>query len=63
MESELLFGFYDIFALDYKVLIAVKFFLSTIFFRKGFPMAGVDGAIFRVDFLIVSPCIASVFFV
>ena len=61
IELELLFGFFDFFILDFRVLPAGIFFLSTIFFRKGFPMAGVDGATFLVDFLIISPWRTSVF--
>jgi len=61
VELELLSGFFDFFILDFRVLLAVIFFLSTMFFRKCFPMAGVDGATFLVDFLIISPWRTSVF--
>jgi len=63
MEPELFFCFFGFCILDFKVLLAVKFFSTSIFFRKVFPMAGVDGAIFLEDFLITSPWLAAVFFV
>ena len=62
MGSEFFFEILDYGVLDFGVSPAVEFFMSLIFFRESFPMAGVDGAALRVDFLIEFPLGASICF-
>jgi hypothetical protein len=62
VESEFLIGIFDCEIFGLSVLPAADFFKSLIFFRVGLPMAGVDGATLRADFLIIFPSGASILF-
>ena len=62
MRSEFLFRVFDFVFFALRVLTEVEILKSSILFREAFPPAGVDGATFRKDFLIVSPLRASIFF-
>ena len=62
MGSEFLFMIFDFMFFALRVLLEVEILKSSILFREAFPPAGVDGATFREDFLIMSPLRASIFF-
>ena len=62
MGPDIFFGIFDFEIFDFRVLPAAEIFMSSIFFREGLPMAGVDGACLRADFLVVSPFGASICF-